>query len=114
MRLYDAGSQRLILPDLEVATTSRARTRGLLGHTPLRMGQGLLIRPCSWIHTFGMGFTIDVLYVARDGRIVACAENLRPGRFDRPVLRSRWVVEMPAGAIRYYGVAVGDRLEVRE
>ena len=114
MILYDVSGQRLVLPDLEVATTSRARTRGLLGHAPLEMGQGLLIRPCSWIHTFGMGFAIDVLYVGRDGRIVACAENLRPGRLDRPVLRSRWVVEMAAGAVRFYGLKMGGQLEVRE
>jgi uncharacterized membrane protein (UPF0127 family) len=114
MKLYEVSSQRLILSDLEVTASSRSRTRGLIGHPVLDMRQGLVIRPCSWIHTFGMGFAIDVLYVGRDGRIVACAENLRPGRIDRPVLRSRWVVEMAAGGVRHHGLKVGDVLEVRD
>lgn len=113
MILYDVSRQRLILDQLEMAEALHARTRGLIGHAPLQYGQGLLIRPCRWIHTFGMGFAIDVLYVSRDGRIVAVSENLRPGRIDRPVLRAQYVIEMAAGAIQHFGLKVGDRLEVR-
>jgi len=113
VQLYDLDQQRLIAHDLEVAADSRARNRGLIGHAPLHIGQGLLIRPCRWIHTFGMSFPIDVLYVGRDDSVVAISENLPPGRINRPVLRARFVVEMAAGAIRHYGLRVGDRLEVR-
>lgn len=113
MRLYDLDQQRSIVDSLEIAEALGARTRGLLGHAPLSFGQGMLIRPCRWIHTFGMSFPIDVLYVNKRWRIVAVSENLRPGRIDRPVLHAWFVVEMAAGAIRHAGVKVGDQLEIQ-
>ena len=113
MQLYDLDQQDLLVRDLELAEDSRARNRGLIGHSPLGTGQGLLIKPCGWIHTFGMSFPIDVIYVGKDSRVVALSENLPPRRIDRPVLRARFVVEMAAGAIHETGVRVGNRLEVR-
>jgi len=113
MRLYDLDQQRSIVDNLENAEALGARTRGLIGHAPLRLGQGMLIRPCRWIHTIGMGFPIDVLYVNKRWRIVAVSENLRPGRIDRPVPRAWFVVELAAGAIREACIRVGDLLEVQ-
>jgi uncharacterized membrane protein (UPF0127 family) len=114
MRLYDLDQQCSVVDDLEVAEAMGARTRGLLGHDPLRLGQGMLIRPCRWIHTFGMSFPIDIVYVDKHSRIVAVSQNLRPGRIDRPVPRAWFVVEMAAGAIRHAGLNVGDHLEIQD
>ena len=113
MRVYDINQQCSIMDQVEVAEDLGDRTRGLLGHQPLGFGQGMLIRPCRWIHTFGMPFAIDVLYVSKDWRIVAVSENLRPMRIDRPVLRAWFVIEMAAGAIRHAGLKVGDHLELQ-
>ncbi len=103
---------RVVLGELELAETRESRNRGLLGHAPLRPGQGLMIRPCRWIHMFGMAFPIDVIYVSRSGRIVAVTENLKPNRIDRPVFSARYVVELPAGEIKRTGLSVGDTVEV--
>jgi len=113
MKLYNVERERLILHDVECTRDARSRTRGLIGHPPLDAGQGLMIRPCRWIHTFGMSFPIDVVYVGKDGRAVALTERLPRNRVDRPVLRARFVIEMQAGTIRRTGLAVGDRLELR-
>jgi hypothetical protein len=86
----------------------------LIGHPALDAGQGMLIRPCRWIHMFGMGFPIDVLYVNKHWDVVAVTENLAVNRIDRPVLRAQFVVEIRAGDIRRTGVQVGDRLELRD
>lgn len=114
MMLYDLDQQCVVVDQLETVESMGARTRGLIGHEPLRFGQGMLIRPCRWIHTFGMSFAIDVLYVDKRWRIVAVSENLRPGRIDRPVPHAWFVVEMAAGAIRHAGIHVGDRLEMQQ
>jgi uncharacterized membrane protein (UPF0127 family) len=114
MRLCSSDRQRAIVENLEIAQDVRSRTRGLIGHAPLDLNEGLLIKPCGWIHTFGMSFPIDILYLNKDGRVVACSENLRPKRLDRPVLQASMAVELAAGAIRHHGVKVGDRLEFCE
>jgi uncharacterized membrane protein (UPF0127 family) len=60
-----------------------------------------------------MSFPIDVAYVGKDWRVVALTASLAPNRIDRPVLRSRFVVEMQAGTIQRTGLSVGDLLELR-
>jgi uncharacterized membrane protein (UPF0127 family) len=112
MKLFHADRQRLIVEDLELAEDRRARTRGLIGHAPLTMGQGMMINPCRWIHTFGMSFAIDVVYLSKDWRVVAVSENLPPRRIDRPIPRAQLAIELAAGAIRQSGLRVGDRLEI--
>jgi uncharacterized membrane protein (UPF0127 family) len=114
MRLCSIDGRHTIVEDLETAEDARSRTRGLIGHAPLDLNQGLLIKPSSWIHTFGMSFPIDILYLNKDGRVVACSENLRANRIDRPVLHARMAVELAAGAIRHHGLKVGDCLELCE
>jgi uncharacterized membrane protein (UPF0127 family) len=114
MRLCSIDRRHTIVEKLEIAEDALSRTRGLIGHAPLDLNQGLLINPYHWIHTFGMSFPIDILYLNRDGRVVACSENLRPNRIDRPVLRAHMAVELAAGAIRHHGLKVGDCLEFCE
>ena len=114
MQLYDVTRQTCIVDELETAADARSRARGLIGHAALDAGQGMLIRPCRWIHMFGMGFPIDVLYVNKHWDVVAVTENLAVNRIDRPVLRAQFVVEIRAGDIRRTGVQVGDRLELRD
>ena len=53
--------------------------RGLIGHKPLAQGEGLLIVPCSSIHTHFMGFPIDVLYVDKACQVVAVRRTWPPG-----------------------------------
>jgi len=52
----------------EIADTSAKRRTGLLKHTSLEPGDGLWIIPCEAIHSFGMKFAIDVLYLDRSTR----------------------------------------------
>jgi len=112
MRLYNTDRQRIIVENLEIAEARHSRTRGLIGRRSLDLKQGLMIRPCRWIHTFGMCFPIDVVYVNKDWRVVACQENLPPKRIGWPVLRAYFVIELAAGAIRHSGLKAGDRLEL--
>jgi len=94
-----------------VAATRAHRRRGLLGRDGTA---GLLVLvPCRQVHTFGMRFPIDVAFVARDGRVLHVG-SLRPGRVSRPVWRSRFVLEGPAGAFAGWGIRRGVVLPVRE
>ncbi|WP_274562911.1 DUF192 domain-containing protein [Streptomyces spiramyceticus] len=92
---------------LEIAASSRARTRGLLGRDGI--AGALLLTPAGSVHTFGMRFAIDVAYLDRELRVIA-VRTMRPGRLGRPRFRARHVLEAEAGAMARWGVRPGVRL----
>ncbi len=95
-----------------VADTLWSRLRGLLGHPPLQPGEGLLLRGEQAIHTIGMGFPIDVLFLDRAGRVVHAIPEMVPLRLSRLVPCAADVLEMPAGTITRTGTTPGDQIEL--
>ena len=85
-----------------VADTPLARLLGLAFLD--RIEGGLLIPRCRSVHTFGMRFAIDLVFVDRDGRVLAVRESLPPRRFVRTRTGSA-VLELPAGEARRLGLA---------
>ena len=84
--------------DAEVATTVRARMKGLIGRRGLEPGHGLLIPRCNAIHTCFMRFPIDATFLDGDGRVVKVVRGVRPWRFFVwGGLRARQVLETSAG-----------------
>lgn len=102
-----------VLAALEVATSGRARRRGLLGRDGIE--GALLLAPARSIHTAGMRFAIDVAYCRRRGDrlVVLDVATMVPWRVGLPRLRSDCVIEAEAGAFARWGLAAGDALEVR-
>lgn len=94
---------------LEVATTARARSRGLLGRDAL--DGALWLAPAKHVHSFRMRFDLDVAFVDRDG-VVLSAQHLPRNRSSRVVWRARAVVEAEAGSFRSWGLDVGSFIAV--
>jgi hypothetical protein len=95
---------------IAVAGTSKERRTGLLNHTGLGEGEGLLIVPCESVHSFGMKFAIDVVFVNKKKVVV----KVRPNMVKRRIalsFRAHSVVELPVGAIERTGTEPGDQLE---
>lgn len=94
---------------LEIATTYRARRKGLLGRD--FVDGAILLSPANSVHTFRMRFPIDVAYLDRRLTVVA-VRTMRPGRLGLPRVRARHVLESEAGAMRGWGLRAGTRVEV--
>ena len=88
-----------------------ARLRGLLGRD-LTTGGGLLLSPCNCIHTFGMRYEIDAVYLDRSGLVLRVDESLPSGKAWRAQRSAKRVLELPAGSAKRYSIRAGDRLEV--
>jgi len=106
-KLTVAGRDEAV--ELEIAASYGTRRRGLLGRTGL--DGALLITPCNSVHTFRMGFTIDVAYLDKELKVVH-VHTLKRGRMTLPRLRARHVLEAEAGAMERWGVRPGVRLSV--
>ncbi|MFF3767776.1 DUF192 domain-containing protein [Streptomyces sp. NPDC001922] len=94
---------------VEIATSYRARTRGLLGRDGIE--GALLLTPASGVHTFRMRFPIDVAYLDRRLRVIA-VRTMKPGRLGLPRLRARHVLEAEAGAMARWGLRPGAVVEI--
>lgn len=111
-QLAAAGRPLAIATSVEAAFDSDSRKRGLLGRDHLAPDTALIIAPCSAVHTFGMRFSIDVIFAARDGRVVKVRRAMPPGRISGRA-GTFAVIEMAAGEVERHALRVGDYLEVR-
>jgi len=99
---------------LSVADTHWTRLRGLLGLGPddFRNGYGLWILPCHGVHTLGMGFTIDVVYLDPTLTVVHVEHALRPWRFAAVRMQAVSVLELPCNTAAETKTQVGDKIEI--
>lgn len=93
-----------------VARSLWARSRGLLGTTVLAPGEGLLLEPCSSIHSFWMRYPFDALFLDAQGRVVHLIAPMKPNRVSRHVFAAHCVLELPAGVIAATSTQLGDHL----
>jgi hypothetical protein len=98
-----------LLCKAEVADNFLTRGLGLLGRRSLASDGGLLIEPCSSVHTLFMRFPIDVLYLDRENVVVKAA-SMPAFRLSLGGKEAKKVLELPGGAIESRGVSVGERL----
>ena len=82
----------LIVP---VATTRLSRLLGLALLSRERAGAGLLIPGCQSVHTIGMRFPLDLIFLDREGRVVELRRDVRAGRIVR-CPEAGAVLELPA------------------
>ncbi len=104
------GARRVAGLAAQRTETLLERSRGLLGRDPLAAGDGLLITPCNAVHTFGMGYPIDLVYVARDRRVRKIVSGLRPRRLSW-CPGAHAVLELAAGAAARLQLNEGLRME---
>ena len=110
-RLRVTRTQALLSSKVMTATTVTERMVGLLGRSLLPEGEALFFPQCSSIHTVGMRFPIDVVFVDRNWQVVVLKPHLQPGRFVLPVPKAWGVVEMASGSLARVTIQVGDHLE---
>jgi len=112
MKATDCTSGKELARDLAVADTLFTRLKGLLGKSTLPAGEGLWIKPCNSIHTFGMKFPIDVVFLDKGKHVVGVAKALRPNRVSRIYSGASSVIELPAGTIDAAGSCVGNEVAI--
>jgi len=104
--LLEDGSR---LCTARVADKPWSRMLGLMGQKALPAHEGLLILPCSSVHTHFMRFGLDVVYLDRDDRVVKVVRGLKPWRFSLGGKGAQKVLELTAGSASA-GVEPGNKL----
>lgn len=98
---------------IRVAGDRRARLRGLTGLDRLADDQALLIERCRSVHTAGMRFALDLLWLDAAGAVIRLDANVRPRRL-RTCARARAVIETNAGCGERFAGALADGAMTRD
>ena len=108
MKLVRPESGQVLAEDVRVADTFYRRLKGLMFSNELPSGCCLHIRPCRSVHTFFMNYSIDVVHIDAEYRVVGLEQRLLPGRLGTSFPHSESVIELPAGSIERNGLRIGD------
>lgn len=99
-----------VLDRVTIAASFRARLRGLLGRPNLPEREGLLLWRVNGVHSIGMRFAIDVLYLDEQGTVVKVVRSLEPNRLAPASRGAHSCLELAAGAADGLGLGLGSRL----
>src|SRR5438874_9604737 len=113
MKVRNRDRGTVLAEAADVANTSAKRRTGLLKHTKLDPGEGLWIAPCESVHSFGMKFAIDVVYLDRKKRVRKIRKEMVPWRVSA-CLTAHSVLELPVGVIEASQTQPGDQLDFEE
>jgi uncharacterized protein len=91
------------------ATTFMERAGGLLFRKKLTNKQALLIRPCNSIHTVGMRYPIDVVYLSVNGVILKIIKNMSPFKFSY-CKNAKVVLELLSDSVDNLNLNVNDKI----
>lgn len=108
--------------EAEIVRSFAAKVRGLSGREGLEPGTGMLFvfnetsNPEIWMKD--MKFPIDIIFINKDGEVVALFENAtpesyleKPPRTFKTLEGSRYVLEVPAGTVQDSRLRVGTVID---
>ena len=113
-RLVNQAKGTVVAERLTVADSVWSRFRGLMGRKELPVGEGLLIRPSTSVHTMFMRFAIDVVFLDRSLRVVKLSLHVKPFRLAAAFRGAHSALELNAGVAAEALLEKGDQLEILE
>jgi uncharacterized membrane protein (UPF0127 family) len=111
---FNRTRRTYLATELDIASTHWSRFCGLMARDPgkFRAGQGLWITPSKGVHTWGMRFPIDVLYLDREKIVVHLEQDLKPWHFGPVERKAASVLELPGQTVIMTRTSVGDHIEI--
>jgi len=108
--VFNKTKQTFLAYRVKIADSILTRLIGLLGKRSLGSDSGLWIFPSRGIHTLGMLFDIDVVFLDKDLRVVALRELVHPFSMTGLYFNAESGLELPAHTVFKSRTEVGDEL----
>lgn len=108
-RLLSQTTGRTVVERLQIADGFWSRLLGLQFRRQLPADAGLLLAPCTAIHTFFVRFPLDIVFLDRTGRVLAIYPQLRPWRQCFGPAGTYATLELAAGVV---DLSIGEVLRM--
>ena len=112
MRVINLTNNAVLADKVKLADTFLSRLVGLLNRKSLENGEALILKPATSIHTFFMRFTIDVIFLDKNGRIIGILPSIRPFRISPIYFKSKLVIELPNDTLKMTKTQLGDMTQI--
>ncbi|MCW8928695.1 MAG: DUF192 domain-containing protein [Gammaproteobacteria bacterium] len=99
-----------MLKSVALTTTAWERMKGLLGSDQLDNNDGLIISPCNSVHTLFMKYSIDVIYLDKNGIVKKIVPQLKPWHFSF-CLGGKTTLELASGMAEKINLRTGQQIQ---
>jgi len=109
MLILDAATKTILFNHARVADTFFKRAFGLLYERGLSEDEALIFKNAPCIHTFFMRFSIDVVFLEKNGTVIRLCEHTVPFRM-LCCFRATYTIEAAAGTAGKKHIHEGQKL----
>ncbi len=107
-------NNNILINYVEPAFSIFKRMRGLLGRKNLPEDSALYIKPCGSIHTCGMKFSLDVIFIDKNMKITKIAREIKPLRAITGGKGAVAVLELQSGWFNWSTLNINDKIILEE
>lgn len=112
MKIQISYGEKILSKDILIAEAMMDRMIGLMFKKKMVGYEGLLISPCRSIHTFFMRYSLDIIFLNSDNKIIKIIRDMKPWRLTWFYFRAKKTLELPAGKFPVE-LKEGDQLVVK-
>jgi uncharacterized protein len=110
--VYNQTRECFLCLGVSVADTPFTRLRGLIGKLKLRPDEGVWVVPSRGVHTLGVLFPLDLVYLDENQRVIHLIEHFPQFRIAPLRAHAASVLELPTHTIYSSQTQPGDQLVV--
>jgi uncharacterized protein len=110
--VYNATRECFLSLNVKAADTILSRLRGFIGKFRLKSDEGIWVVPSQGVHTLGLFFPIDLIYLDENHRVIHLVEYFRSFRIGPIKVQAESVLELPIYTIYSSHTQSGDQLVI--
>lgn len=106
--VYNTTRETFLSLGVDAADTTLTRLKGLIGRLKLMGDDGLWVVPSRGVHTIGVTFALDLIYLDADSRVIHILESFPPFHVAPLIAQAASVLQLPTHSIYTSHTQVGD------
>ena len=110
--VYNETRECFLSLNVRAADTIFSRLKGLIGRLRLKADEGIWVVPSRGVHTLGLFFPVDLIYLDENYRVIHLVEYFPSFRIGPLKTQAESVLELPTHTIYSSHTQPGDQLVI--
>ena len=110
--VFNKTRESFLSLNVTLTDTHATRLKGLVGKLRLKGDEGIWVVPSQGVHTVGVLFAVDLIYLDADNQVIHLEESFGTFRIGPVRTNGASVLELPTRTIYSSHTQVGDQLVI--